>query len=56
MHAAVQPCKSGSAPRLILTPPPPAPPPPPPQSKYIPRNFPLPPEGCDNLAVIELVK
>lgn len=25
-------------------------------SKYIPRNFPLPPEGCDNLAVIELVK
>ncbi|KAL4448637.1 hypothetical protein ABPG75_005856 [Micractinium tetrahymenae] len=25
-------------------------------SKYIPRNFPLPPEGCNNLAAIELVK
>ncbi|KAL4424646.1 hypothetical protein ABPG77_002264 [Micractinium sp. CCAP 211/92] len=24
-------------------------------NKYIPRNFPLPPDGCDNLAVIELV-
>jgi len=23
---------------------------------YIPRNFPLPPEGCTNIAVKELVK